>query len=193
MTATKSKLQYSWREDSRVRGDAQEIGQALEELSESTGRPVNGLTADDVVEAARDTDSPLHRIVFATDDETAAHEHRKDIARLILRSIRITVIQDGKERQAINYVNVRVADQGPMYVPTSLAHRQEDMRIQMMENAQSGINGWLARYRSLDGVSEVFELIEKASKVLGTKIENAKTKTTAKAGRVPLRRDRQPC
>lgn len=180
-TATKSKLKYSWKNESRITGDPQEIGQALEELAAELGRPVDGLTADDIVDAARSPDSPLYAIVYRLDDDEAAHEHRKDIARLILRSIRVTVIQEGHERQAIAYVHVRVPDEGPMYVPTSLASRREDLRIQMLEDAQRGIDGWLGRYRNLEGAEEVFVLIEKASKAMRDRIRQAKAEKSKPA------------
>lgn len=168
------KKEYAWREDSRFSIDPQEVGEALEKLSTRLGKPEDGLTAEDVVEAAKDARFPLHDVIFGTDDADAAHEHRKNIARQVMRSIRVTVIQEAGEKQAIAYVHVRVPDVGPMYVPTNLAASRKDLRIQMLEDAQKGINGWFSRYKNLEGISELSPLVDELSSAIQKQIRVVK-------------------
>ena len=66
--------------------DAERI--ELEALAVSKG---GKLMVDDVVDAARDEDSPLHRH-FTWDDSKAADEHRKQQARALISRLKITVL-----------------------------------------------------------------------------------------------------
>ena len=61
------------------------------------------LTAEAVVEAAKDPESPLHH-QFEWDDSAAAHAHRLNQARQLIR----TVVIRENHQPARRYVNVRV-------------------------------------------------------------------------------------
>ncbi len=68
-------------------------------LLERKGR----LTADDVVEAARNPKSPLHGY-FTWDDAEAAHARRIDEARSLIRSVRVVVTYESSTIAVPRYV-----------------------------------------------------------------------------------------
>lgn len=64
-----------------------DIKDALMAIAEAHG---GVLRPDDVVEAARDKDSPLHGC-FEWDKTKAALEHWRDVARTLIRSVRVVI------------------------------------------------------------------------------------------------------
>lgn len=61
------------------------------------------LTATDVVEDARGVKSPLHPL-FEWDDEKAAHEHRLDQARALIREVMVTIRTTTTSIEVVRYV-----------------------------------------------------------------------------------------
>lgn len=76
----------------------QEAHRALAAL-ERKGR----ISADDVVQAAKDQDSPLHAY-FTWDDAEAAHARRIDQARALIRSVRVVVSYESTTIAVPRYV-----------------------------------------------------------------------------------------
>lgn len=77
-----------------------ETSEILEQLRlENDGK----LIPDDVVEAAGEVSHPLHDY-FEWDDDKAGHQHRLWQARVLIRSVRVTV----EDRKVPAYVNVKV-------------------------------------------------------------------------------------
>jgi hypothetical protein len=157
---------YVWREGCRFKADPRVIGHALQDLAQRLGRDFDGITAAEVVDEARKPQSPFHAMI-PWDDAEAAEAHRRNVARLILRSIRVRVIQHGKPVHVIGYVKV-VLDDGPCYVPTTRAGRDAALHAQMVNDAFKGLQGWKARYKALQGIEEVLVLIDQALRHLAT-------------------------
>lgn len=170
---------YSWREGSHISADPHVIGRALETLAIRQRRPLHGLTADDVVQEAMNEESPLHDL-FEWDNDKAAHDHRCSQARSILNGLRVTVISNGEPRTVVGYVNVKPReDQPPMYIKSTFAARHEKLRAQMLNDARTGLNGWMKRYRELQGLDEVVALIGTAIERIDQEIEAAKIEEEA--------------
>ncbi len=72
---------------------------ALEALRDQDGY----LRPESVVAAARDPDSPLHSY-FTWDDVDAAHKHRLDQARALIRSVRVEIKVEERTIKSICYV-----------------------------------------------------------------------------------------
>lgn len=165
---------YSWREGSHISADPHVIGRALETLAIRQRRPFHGLTPEDVVQEAANAESPLHEL-FEWDDAEAAAEHRRSQARSILNGLRVTVISNGEPRTVVGYVNVKPRDDHPpMYIKSTFAARHEKLRAQMLNDARTGLNGWMKRYRELQGLDEVVALIGTAIERIDQEIEAAK-------------------
>lgn len=85
------------------------------------------VTPDGVVEAARDKHNPLHS-EFDWDDASAAHQHRLDRARQLIRSVAYVVIDGGEATVArVHYIHhpERKLEQG--YIPLSLAAKNREI------------------------------------------------------------------
>jgi Mor family transcriptional regulator len=128
---------YKWKTGSRFHADAQIIGEALERI------PLK--TAETVVETAREKTSSLHDC-FEWDDTVAACEHRKDQARLLLRSIVINVETEndnGKEEiQVRAFESVRLSSEennGMVYVPIKTVLSDIELRKQVLNRLNNVI------------------------------------------------------
>lgn len=75
------------RGQARRTASMEDIARELRRLEEEKGR----LRPEDVVDAARDPSSPLHKH-FEWDDAAAAHRHRLDQARSLIRRVTVEVV-----------------------------------------------------------------------------------------------------
>lgn len=107
------------------------------------------LTADLVVKDAEDDTSPLHKY-FEWDDKKAAHQHRLDTARALIRSVEIKITVFKKEAKVPAYVrDPEAAQREQGYVATAsiktdVQFRKEALAMELRRS------GWtLERARSL--------------------------------------------
>ena len=78
---------------------AQAARDELKRLEDQQGR----LDPRDVVDAARNPDSPLHSL-FPWDDELAADAHRLNVARALIRRVKLVVRVDEQKFRVVQYV-----------------------------------------------------------------------------------------
>jgi len=76
-----------------------EAVEAIKALEDSRGR----LTHEDVVSAARSESSPLHGY-FNWNDTEAAHQHRLEQARDLIKRVKLVVVVEEKMYRAVSYV-----------------------------------------------------------------------------------------
>jgi hypothetical protein len=130
---------YEWKNGSRIKADAQKVGEELE------GIPSRD--AASVVKAAR-KGGELHKC-FEWDNTKAAEAHRLEQARCVLRMI-VTPMEVGNEgeRETVQiraYESVRFAsdDDGPdkamTYVPTREVLSDPELRSQIMGRLEQTI------------------------------------------------------
>ena len=81
------KLKFTRRTSYRIKTDPQIVGEYCYELEQKTGRK---LTPKELVEAARDVNSPLHN-EFEWNDTKAAQKYREQQARYIISSIELVI------------------------------------------------------------------------------------------------------
>ena len=74
-----------WAKGSRFKVDPSEARKCLHAIREKLG---GYITPEAIVEEAAEDSSPIHD-EFEWDDSVAAHEHRKDTARAMTRSIQV--------------------------------------------------------------------------------------------------------
>jgi hypothetical protein len=157
---------YQWKKGSRLTGDAQAVGQRLEELREQHGE----LRPEIVEKDARSKGSPLHDL-FEWDDSAAALQYRLGQAAHIIRCI--VVIDDPVVPEAHTaYVRVEVpeeagADEEPArrsaYQRTVDVMSDAELREQVIERALHELNAWRQRYRMLDELAEIFRAIDRVN------------------------------
>ena len=95
---------------------------ALRELEHPDGR----IVPEEVVDAARDPDSPLHSS-FPWDDATAAHAHRLNLARELIRWVKFEVIINDEPVRTVRYVSDPAQD-AAMYLSVPKIRRQGEAR-----------------------------------------------------------------
>lgn len=133
---------YQWREGAPIHADPQVVGECIRELGQRLGRPFEMVTADDLVEAARDPNHPLHAH-FQWDNGIAAANWRRQQARLVLGGLRYTVVR-GATTQQVALGSVKVNEQRG-YVEVTLIEHNYELSCQMRESVLAGLRAWQKR------------------------------------------------
>lgn len=107
------------------------------------------LTAAEVVDAARDPKSVLHKY-FDWNDKSAAHKHRVDTARRLISSVRFIVQESGKVTyRAFTSVKPSKADDR-RYERVSRVLNDEALQIARLRDFQASLAGLLSQYADID-------------------------------------------
>lgn len=148
---------YQWKRGSRADVDAQVVGDELERIRvHNNGR----LESEDVVEASRPEDAPLHG-AFIWDDAAAAEAYRVEQAKYLIRSVEI-VIDKGDDRTPIRaFVSVK-RDEDRSYTSTIHALSDADLRAQVVRQAWFELEAWRQRHAELLEFAKIFTAIEQA-------------------------------
>jgi len=132
-------------------------------INEIAARNGGKIRPDDVVEDARDPDSPLHAR-FEWDVSKAANAHWLDTARELIRAVRVTITTDTTVVSSVAYVrdpSVGSDEQG--YVSVTTLRSDEDLAREAIVYEFARANGALARAREVAAAlnlrSEVDRLI----------------------------------
>ena len=140
--------------------DAQQIGEAVERIGDQ-------VTPDDVVDAARDTASPLHHL-FEWDDTLAAVRWRRQEARNVLNHLAVVVtMPDGMQEpiKAFHSIAFETEDDGTArrYVHVSVVKARPDIADDVIDRARDELESWQRRYRGYrDFFGSVFSAIDDA-------------------------------
>lgn len=130
--------------------DAAVIGPVLEALAEQ-----RGVTARDVLDAARSINSPLHSY-FEWSDKVAADLHRLDQARVILRTIRVRYVEPTGEQRVVRAFQVQRSvgfDTSPRtYRTFQVLHGDSAFAAQMMDSAFDDLQNWKRKYEPYIGM-----------------------------------------
>lgn len=153
---------YEFAEGTRLqpgapRDDADAVGKHLDLLRQ---RARGELTPKDVVEDARNPNSPLHPH-FEWDDSEAAEQYRLQQARHLIRAVVAVFVSDEvpvtKQRA---YVHVPDAD-APHYREVRDALSAPDTRNMVLRRALIELHGWRRRYQDLAEFSELIDAIDR--------------------------------
>jgi hypothetical protein len=145
-----TKAVYTWRPRTEFNIDAQVAG---EELARIKGHNSGDLTPDMVVKAAEDAKSPLHS-VFEWDDAKAAQQQRMSTAKLLIRSVVVTVAP--ANTNTAESVNVSVSSAanaggaGPARVVT-----EAELHQQRVQRGWEGLDQWVKTYGNLPEFTQV--------------------------------------
>lgn len=135
---------YQWSEGARLRADPNAVGAEIERLSAAS--PDRQLTPQALVEAARQSNGPLH-FLFVWDDAEAASLQRVEHARFIIRSLTVVVTMTPKAPSTPMraFVNVVKNDQQG-YRSLSSAMEDPELRGQVVQRAWNELLSWRNRY-----------------------------------------------
>lgn len=147
---------YDFRQGRTIKNiDPQAAGRELERLREAHGT----LTAEIVLEAAVDPESPLHA-GFEWDDSAAAKQHRLNQARRLIVSLR--VLNSPTAKPTVAFVSVRTPDKGRTYMPTIEAMGDEELRYRVLSEIRQFIEGIEKRYAHFEEVGQLLSRVKSA-------------------------------
>lgn len=120
------------------------------------------ITAENIEQDARNPRSPLHPY-FEWDDARAAYQHRLEQARLLIRSIEITVVRpSGKEDRIRAFHAVKDESNGrrKIYVPTKTVFSNDIYAEQIIERARWELKTWMDRYEQYDSLADEVKAVK---------------------------------
>lgn len=168
MVKQQSRKQFEFKAAARIpKGvDAQACGERIEELRSSRGGELQEV---DIIEDSRDESSPYHQ-VFEWDrpDEELAAEHRKELARHLLRSFVVTIITPKQETIVINnpYVTTPRPNKpnASSYTSVEDAMADPEKRNHVIRTALRELLALRRKYAELTELQQVFTVIDKFAK-----------------------------
>ena len=121
------------------------------------------LKPEDVVEAARPANSPLHTR-FTWDDSDAAHQYRLEQARKLIRTTIQYIEVDGKDQsfRVFCSLNPDRENEGGGYRETVAVLSNRQYRAQLLADALDDMRRFEERYARLKELSLVIKEIRKA-------------------------------
>lgn len=146
------------------KADAQVIGETIAGIAVERGGEV---TPNDLVDAARPDDHPLHRH-FEWDDSAAADAYRLSQARAIIRCVSVERADD-----EAGHVQAFVSVSGDLqrsYRPMEAVLLSKDLRSRVLESAQRDLDAFKKRYREL---TDVVEVVAEASKKVEKRLKES--------------------
>lgn len=135
--------------------DPQSVGVELHRIRAEQGK----LTAENVLDAAKDEASPLHA-AFEWDDSEAARLHRLNQARRLITSIR--VLNAPVDGPLAAFVNVRTPKEGRTYAPTTEVLSDAELRVRFLIDARQKIEALERRYAHFSEVADLLSRLKTA-------------------------------
>lgn len=136
--------------------DANVVGAHIEMLR---GKFKGELTPEDVLDDAKNPNSPLHSF-FEWDDTEAARQHRLKQARGLIRAVVAVYVQEDKPAVRMRaYVHVNEPS-APHYRETTHALSQRNTRDLVLKRALRELNDWKRKYADLKEFAKVVEVID---------------------------------
>lgn len=138
---------YSFRDGSRVKGvEAESVGAELERIHREYGE----VTPPVVVEQARDPENPMHA-AFNWDDAAAAHEHRLQQARTLIRAVVVRYEPDREPEPYLVHVTYSDPDgkERGAYKPVEVVVRDADLYESAREELAAKLAGSKRAFREL--------------------------------------------
>lgn len=137
---------------------ASTVGKQIDRIRKR--QKTKGVTPSEYVEAARAEDSPLHP-TLEWDDMVAAHAHRIEQARGILRNI--VVVREGAEGEKPGQIQAFVSiktDERQEYVSTAQIVADDTLRERMLAEALNQLQAWRKRYAHLSELQELLAVVD---------------------------------
>lgn len=156
---------------SGAKPDPNVVGASLESLRQQMK---GELRAEDVVEAARSSNSPLHSL-FEWDDGLAAYQHRLAQARSLIRSVVAIYHRPEEQKPAMSIRAFTHVAEGETshYRDTHHALSQKATRDAVILRAWRELQSWRQRYKDLRAFADLIEIIDEIGKTLPVEVRRA--------------------
>ena len=147
---------YEWK-TKYFKTDANVAGKVFDELDKTVG-----LTAENVVNASRDENAPLHN-EFEWDDAIAGENWRRRQASTMIANLVIRVDESSNAEPTRAYVMVTTEDR--KYENISVVLKDEDKRKKLLQNAMKELLWFERKYAELEALAGVFKEIDKLGEI----------------------------
>lgn len=151
--------------------DANAVGQHLEMLRQQFKGEI---TPDDVLEDAKNPNSPLHSF-FEWSDTEAARQYRLQQARGLIRAVVAVYTREDEGKPAVRtkaYVHVPEVG-APHYREASHAMSQTKTRKMVLERAYNELRQWRQRYKDLNEFASLITVIDALDRDFKRAVEDA--------------------
>ncbi len=141
---------YKWKTGAHITVSAQKAGEMCEKLAAE-----NRLTADNLLEANRAPDAPLHG-AFEWDDQKAAEEYRRQQARHIIACI--CVVAENKTEEIRAFYNLERKE--PTYTSLKVILESQDDMDRLYRTALAELAAFQKKYATVKRLEPVFNAID---------------------------------
>lgn len=153
---TQTAIEYKWKVAPKGSMPAQDVGERIEYLAESEG---GRITPSLLVADASNLASPLHDC-FEWDDTIAAHKHRLEQAKFVLRMIiRVEQSSDEKPVEIRAFVSITENDD-KHYATIEHVMNDDELRSQLVATALAELRCWSARYENIREFAKIHKVIK---------------------------------
>lgn len=139
------------------------ISRELKKIREKYG----AITADNVLEVAREPEHPLHRF-FDWDDRSAAEKFRRQQATQMITRVVVSSTEGGKERTFRAFLGVDRNAQRE-YLPVAEVMSDEELRAQVVAEMKNDLEAMRRRYETYAFLAGAVAAVKKAIAVLDEK------------------------
>lgn len=123
------------------------VAERLSQIMQRDGR----VTPEAVVDDAKDPSSPFHSTIFREDDAEAAYQHRLELARGLIRSVRVNVTVDNRVVSVVGYVHDPSSSPSG-YVPTASLVNERERAVAVILREFARVEGIISRSREIADV-----------------------------------------
>lgn len=106
------------------------------------------LTPEAVVRDAEDPSSPLHAKIFRESDGEAAYQRRLELARQLIRSVRVNVTIDQRSISVVGYVH-DPSTHASGYVPTASLINERERALEVVLREFARVEAIITRSREI--------------------------------------------
>lgn len=139
-----------WKVKGLWKADAEAVYKEITALGDS-------FSPADIVEAARDESSELHKC-FEWRDEVAAEKYREHQARMIITQL--VVRTETSDNTPVSVRVISSANEINTYVPTKMLIKSESDYADLLERAKRELQAFQQKYSTLSELQEIFTAID---------------------------------
>ena len=168
-------MNYGWKRGCRVKGDANAVGQALEQIQDAND---GVLTAPMVVGFAAVETSPLHPY-FEWNNVKAAKEYRLEQARHLMRSVVVNIQVNGGEPATVRAfvcVSDSQENRDSVYLDIQTAFSDDEDRDKVLQDVLADLDAVRHKLREYEWLSDVFAKARKRLDEIHTELEEQNVK-----------------
>ena len=148
---------YQWKID-KYPVPAQVAGEEIERIRANSGKEY--IEAEDLLEASRRDNAPLHSC-FEWDDDKAAEKYRLWQARDIIKHIAVVIQNTPAASQPVRaFVSIADGNDKGKFIQIQKALENNEYRAQILRNALVELQTFKHKYSVYSELSKVFEAID---------------------------------